>query len=196
MTGIILAGGKSTRMGEDKAFIEVGGVPIFEKVYRVFEELFPEIIIVGNDARPFETYEARFQKDIVLDKGALGGLYTGLFHSPSLYAFCAACDMPLLNPPLIKYMVEQRDEYDVIIPRTRDGLHPLHTIYSKRCLDPMRQLLIRDDLRIINFFPQVMVRYIEEMEIREFDPHMRSLINVNTEEEMEAVRTILMEAPQ
>ena len=196
MTGIILAGGKSTRMGEDKALIEVGEVPLFERAYRVLREIFSEIIIVANDARPFENYEARLQKDIISDKGALGGLYTGLFHSQSHHAFCAACDMPLLNPRLIKYMAEERDEYDVIIPRTRDGLHPLHAIYSKRCLNPMRQLLNRDDLRIVNFFPQVTVRYIEEMEIRELDPHMRSLINVNTEEEMEAVRDILMEAQQ
>jgi molybdopterin-guanine dinucleotide biosynthesis protein A len=196
MTGIILAGGKSTRMGEDKAFIEVGEVPLFERAYRVLREIFSEIIIVANDARPFENYEARLQKDIISDKGALGGLYTGLFHSQSHHAFCAACDMPLLNPRLIKYMAEERDEYDVIVPRTRDGLHPLHAIYSKRCLNPMRQLLNRDDLRIVNFFPQVTVRYIEEMEIRELDPHMRSLISVNTEEEMEAVRDILMEAQQ
>jgi molybdopterin-guanine dinucleotide biosynthesis protein A len=191
MTGIILAGGKSRRMGENKAFIDAGGVPLFERVFRVFKEIFSEIIIVTNDARPFKRYEARLQKDLILNKGALGGLYTGLFHSPSYHAFCTACDMPFLNPWVIKYMIEERDEYDVIIPKTHDGLHPLHAIYSKNCLNPMRQLLSRDDLRIVNFFRRVRVRYIEEREIREFDPHMRSLINVNTEEEMETVREIL-----
>ena len=196
MTGIILAGGKSTRMGGNKAFMDAGGVPLFERVYRIFKEIFPEIIIVANDARPFERYEARLQKDIILNKGALGGLYTGLFHSPSYHAFCTACDMPLLNPWVIKYMVEERDEYDVIVPKTHDGLHPLHAIYSKKCLNPMRQLLTRNDLKIVNFYHQVRVRYIEEMEIREFDPHMRSLINVNTEEEMEAVLEILTGAEE
>ena len=196
MTGIILAGGKSRRMGENKAFIDTGGVPLFERVYRIFREIFPEIIIVANDANLFERYEARLQKDIVLNKGPLGGLYTGLFCSPSYHAFCTACDMPLLNPRLIKYMVEERDEYDVIVPKTRDGLHPLHAIYSKKCLSPMRQLLDCDDLRIVNFFHRVRVRYIDEPEIRKVDPHMRSLINVNTEEEMEAVREILVEAEQ
>ena len=194
MTGIILAGGKSKRMGGNKAFIDVGGVPLFERVYRVFKEIFSEIIIVSNDTRPFERYEARLQKDIISNKGALGGIYTGLFHSSSYHTFCTACDMPLLNPWVIKYMTEERDEYDVIVPKTHDGLHPLHAIYSKRCLNPMRQLLNGDDLRIVNFFHQVRVRYIEEMEIRELDPHMRSFINVNTEEEMEAVRNILIEA--
>ena len=196
MTGIILAGGKSRRMGESKAFMDAGGVPLFERVYRIFKEIFPEIIIVANDARPFERYEARLQKDIILNKGALGGLYTGLFHSPSYHAFCTACDMPLLNPWVIKYMVEERDEYDVIVPKTHDGLHPLHAIYSKKCLNPMRQLLTRNELKIVNFYHQVRVRYIEEMEIRGFDPHMRSLINVNTEEEMEAVLEILTGAEE
>ncbi len=193
MTGIILAGGKSRRMGRNKAFIDSGGVPLFERVYRVFKEIFSEIIIVTNDVLPFERYEAILQRDIILNKGALGGLYTGLFHSSNYHAFCSACDMPLLNPRVIEYMTEERDEYDVIVPKTHDGLHPLHAIYSKKCLNPMRQLLDRDDLKIVDFFGHVRVRYIEEMEIREFDPHMRSVINVNTEEEMEAVRNILME---
>ena len=194
MTGIILAGGKSKRMGENKAFIDAGGAPLFERVYRVFKEIFSEIIIVANDTRPFERYEARLQKDIILNKGALGGLYTGLLHASSYHAFCTACDMPLLNLWVIKYMTEERNKYDVIVPKTHDGLHPLHAIYSKKCLNPMRQLLNRDDLKIVNFFHQVRVRYIEEMEIRELDPHMRSFINVNTEEEMEAVRNILIDA--
>jgi molybdopterin-guanine dinucleotide biosynthesis protein A len=180
-------------MGRNKAFIDSGGVPLFERVYRVFKEIFSEIIIVTNDVLPFQRYEAILQRDIILNKGALGGLYTGLFHSSNYHAFCSACDMPLLNPRVIEYMTEERDEYDVIVPKTHDGLHPLHAIYSKECLNPMRQLLDRDDLKIVDFFGQVRVRYIEEMEIREFDPHMRSLINVNTEEEMEAVRKILME---
>ncbi len=196
MTGIILAGGKSRRMGADKAFIDAGGVPLFERVYRIFREIFPEIIIVTNDDNLFKRYEARLQKDILLNKGPLGGLYTGLFYSPSYHAFCTACDMPLLNPRLIKYMVEERDEYDVIVPKTRDGLHPLHAIYSKKCLSPMRQLLDRDDLRIVNIFHRIRVRYIDETEIRKVDPHMRSLININTEEEMEAVREILVETEQ
>ena len=191
MTGIILAGGKSRRMGENKAFIDAGGIPLFERVYGVFKELFQNIIIVTNDVRPFERYGAHLQQDILHDKGPLGGLYTGIVHSGTYHAFCTACDMPLLNPAVIKYMVKERNAYDVTVPKTRDGLHPLHAIYSKKCLTPMRRLLDRGDLKIVNFFPQVEVRYIEETEIRKFDPHMRSLMNVNTAEEMKQVREIL-----
>ena len=99
--------------------------------------------------------------------------------------------MPFLNPAVIKYMVKERNAYDVIVPKTRDGLHPLHAIYSKKCLTPMRRLLDRGDLKIVNFFPHVEVRYVGETEIRKFDPHMRSLMNVNTAEEMKQVREIL-----
>jgi molybdopterin-guanine dinucleotide biosynthesis protein A len=194
MTGIILAGGRSQRMGNNKAFMDSGGIPLFERVYRIFREIFSEIIIVANDVLPFERYEAILRRDIILGKGALGGLYTGLFHSSNYHAFCSACDMPFLNPRVIKYMGKERDEYDVIVPKTHDGLHPLHAIYSKKCLNPMSQSLDRNDLKIVNFFQQVRVRYIEEMEIREFDPDMRSVINVNTAEEMEAVRNILLKA--
>jgi molybdopterin-guanine dinucleotide biosynthesis protein A len=196
MTGIILAGGKSRRMRRNKAFLDAGGVPLFERVYSVFREIFSEIIIVVNNARLFERYEAHVQNDIISNKGALGGLYTGLFHSSSYHAFCSACDMPLLNPRLIKYLTDQRDGYDVIVPKTNDGLHPLHAIYSKNCLDPMKQLLDHGDLKIVNFFNRVRVRYIEETEIRKFDPHMRSFVNVNTQEEMKMVRNILKESRQ
>lgn len=174
--------------------MDSGGIPLFERVYRIFREIFSEIIIVANDVLPFERYEAILRRDIILGKGALGGLYTGLFHSSNYHAFCSACDMPFLNPRVIKYMGKERDEYDVIVPKTHDGLHPLHAIYSKKCLNPMSQSLDRNDLKIVNFFQQVRVRYIEEMEIREFDPDMRSVINVNTAEEMEAVRNILLKA--
>jgi len=174
--------------------MDSGGIPLFERVYRIFREIFSEIIIVANDVLPFERYEAILRRDIILGKGALGGLYTGLFHSSNYHAFCSACDMPFLNPRVIKYMGKERDEYDVIVPKTHDGLHPLHAIYSKKCLNPMSQSLNRNDLKIVNFFQQVRVRYIEEMEIREFDPDMRSVINVNTAEEMEAVRNILLKA--
>jgi molybdopterin-guanine dinucleotide biosynthesis protein A len=191
MTGIILAGGKSRRMGENKAFIDASGVPLFERVYSVFKELFRDIIIVTNDVRPFERYGAHLQQDILQDKGPLGGLYTGIIHSTTYHAFCIACDMPFLNPAVIKYMVKERNAYDVIVPKTRDGLHPLHAIYSKKCLTPMRRLLDRGDLKIVNFFPHVEVRYVGETEIRKFDPHMRSLMNVNTAEEMKQVREIL-----
>lgn len=196
MTGIILAGGKSRRMGRNKAFIDAGGVPLFERVYSVFRDIFSEIIIVVNNAGLFEQYEAHVQHDMISNKGALGGLYTGLFHSSSYHAFCSACDMPLLNPRLIKYLADEKDGYDVIIPKTSDGLHPLHAIYSKNCLDPMKQLLDHGDLKIINFFNRVRVRYIEETEIREFDPHMMSLVNVNTQEEMNMVSNILKESRQ
>jgi molybdopterin-guanine dinucleotide biosynthesis protein A len=138
--------------------------------------------------------ESPYSRESTLYSGSFFRKSTGLFYSPTYHAFCSACDMPLLNPQVIKYMTEGRDDYDVVVPKTADGLHPLHAIYSKNCLDPMRQLLERDDLKIINFFQQVRVRYIEEMEIKEFDPHMRSFINVNTEEQIEALRNILTEA--
>jgi molybdopterin-guanine dinucleotide biosynthesis protein A len=196
MTGIILAGGKSRRMGRNKVFIDAGGIPLFERVYSVFREIFSEIIIVVNNGHLFKRYEAHVQDDIIPNKGALGGLYTGLFHSSSYHAFCSGCDMPLLNPRLIKYLTAERDGYDVIIPKTNDGLHPLHAIYSKNCLDPVKQLLDHGDLKITNFFNRVRVRYIEETEIRKFDPHMRSFVNVNTQEEMNMVRNILKESRQ
>ena len=104
LTGIILSGGKSTRMGENKALIPIDGVPIIERIHRLFQELFEEVIIVSNEKHLYKRLSARIVADLLPDKGALGGLYTGLFFSSFHHAFCVACDMPFLNGKLIEYL--------------------------------------------------------------------------------------------
>jgi len=195
MTGVILAGGKSRRMGRPKLFIDVGGIPMFERVYRVCDALFTEIIIVANDSEPFRRYDASVLPDIVPGKGPLGAIYTGLAHASQDHCFCVAADMPFLNMRLISHMIERRVEGDVIIPKTPDGHHPLHAIYAKSCRKPIETLLSRGDLKIVDFFPEVTVIYVPEGEIRRYDPLLRSLINVNTEDDLDQVQQFLKQNP-
>ncbi len=185
MTGVILAGGKSRRMGRPKLFVDVGGIPMFERVYRVCEEVFTEIIIVANDSDPFRRYDAQVVPDIIPGKGPLGAIYTGLVHASQDHCFCVAADMPFLNTRLIRHMIERSAEGDVIIPKTSDGHHPLHAIYAKDCRKPIEALLSRGDLKIIDFFPEVTVIYVPEGEIRQYDPLLKSLTNVNTDDDLD-----------
>jgi len=191
MTGVILAGGESRRMGRPKLFIEVGGVPMFERVYRVCHQVFSEIIIVANDRERVGACGDRIVPDITPGKGALGGIYTGLVHASNDRCFCVAADMPFLHMPLIRHMIERSPEGDVIIPRTSDGLHPLHAIYAKNCRKPIEALLSTGDLKIIDFFPEVTVIYLSEGEILQYDPLLRSLINVNTEDDLRRAEKLL-----
>jgi molybdopterin-guanine dinucleotide biosynthesis protein A len=171
-------------MGEDKAFIEIDGISIINRIQRVLTVLFDEIIIVANRKDRFADLDARIYADLLPQRGVLGGLYTGLFFSSCPYSFCVACDMPFLNQSVIEYLITKIPGYDVIVPRTRDGLQPLHAIYSKSCLGPIKRVIEQGNYKIIDFYPLVKVRMIQEEKFSSLDPMNESFINVNTPEEL------------
>jgi molybdopterin-guanine dinucleotide biosynthesis protein A len=187
ITGIILSGGKSTRMGRNKAFITVESVPIIQRIHSVFTNLFNEIIVVTNEKNLLFDLDATIHIDLVSGLGALGGLYTGLFYSSFPYSFCVACDMPFLKRKVIAYLIQQAENFDVVVPRTQDGLQPLHALYSKNCLEPIKTTLDEGRSKIIDFYPRVRVRVIEEKEFLCFDPERNSFLNVNTPEELRSI---------
>ena len=188
ISGIILAGGKSQRMGEDKAFIRIGGKPIIETITDLFQELFKETLIVTNRKDSYLYLRVGVYEDISPDQGALGGLYTGLFRSAFLNSFAVACDMPSLNAGVIKYLCQEAEGYDVVVPRTEDGFQPLHALYSKRCLQPIRRVLNDNKTRIFDFYPLVRVRVVEAREFLSIDPEMQSFVNINTPEELNRLK--------
>jgi molybdenum cofactor guanylyltransferase len=189
ISGIILSGGKSVRMGEDKAFIQVDGVPIISRIYDLFKELFQEVIIVTNQREFFKNFDSKICQDLIPDKGALGGLYTGLFFSSFQYSFCVACDMPFIKKSLIQYLIKNIQDDDVVVPRTKDGFQPLHAIYSKSCLNPIKRIIDEGKYKIIDFYRMVRLRIVEEHDFLSLDPFRESFINVNTPEELLSLRT-------
>jgi molybdopterin-guanine dinucleotide biosynthesis protein A len=184
LTGIILSGGKSIRMGENKAFIEIEGVPIIHRIHTLFKNLFLETIIVTNQKDLFSNLESRIYNDLLPQRGVLGGLYTGLFFSSFQYSFCVACDMPFLKEKVIEYLIKDIEGYDVIVPRTTDGLQPLHAIYSKNCLGPIKKVIEQEKFKIIDIYPMVNVKIIKDEEFKYLDPMGESFININTPEEL------------
>ena len=188
LTGIILSGGKSARMGKNKAFIEIEGTPIVDRIHGLFKDLFKEIIIVTNQKELFTNVDAKIYIDIFPNRGVLGGLYTGLFFSSFEHSFCVACDMPFLKRSVIEFLISKRSNFDVVVPRTKDGLEPLHAIYSKRCLEPIRRLLEQGRSKVIDLYAMVKVKTIEENEFFAMDPKKESFINVNTPEDLLSIK--------
>ena len=188
LTGIILAGGKSLRMGLDKAFLEVEGIPIIERTDALFRKLFSETIIVTNQEKAFKRFGTRICRDLIPQGGAAGGLFTGLFFSSFPYSFAVACDMPYLNEPVIAYLIANMEDYDVVVPRTKDGLQPLHAIYSRNCLEPLRKIIRGGKRRVIDFYPMVRVKMIPDDEFSDLDPLAESFLNVNTPDELQFLR--------
>jgi molybdopterin-guanine dinucleotide biosynthesis protein A len=183
-TGIILCGGKSTRMGQNKALISIKGIPIIERIRTLFERLFKEVIIVSDQRELFLNLGAKIYPDLIPDRGGLGGLYTGLFFSSFPFSFSVGCDMPFLKESVIQFLLRNIDDFDVVVPRTRDGLQPLHAVYSKNCLEPIKRLIDSGNCRIADVYPMVRVKIIDEDDFSSLDPMRQSFINVNTPEEL------------
>ena len=187
VSGVVLSGGESSRMGSNKAFIEINGKRIIDRILELMQTLFPEVIVVTNTPLDYVDLNARIVTDIVPGKGSLGGIYTGLFYSSYPYSVVVACDMPFLKKEVIESLLTKRDRYDVVIPHLSDGFHPLHAVYSRRCLTFIEHLIEVDDLKIIHFFNRIKVRAVKEEEILQLDPKLASFVNINTPEDLRSM---------
>ncbi|KAF0217266.1 MAG: molybdopterin-guanine dinucleotide biosynthesis protein [Geobacteraceae bacterium] len=182
ITGVILVGGKSRRMGRDKAFLEVSGKPLFERVLDAFRDSFDRVILVGNREERFAGYGLPVLPDIY-PGSALGGLYTGLHNAETEYVFVSSCDLPFPSREVLRYLCSLRDGFDAVVPSTTHGYEPLFALYSKSCLEPIRTLLDSGDFCAYAYYPQVRVRHVAYEELARFDGDGRAFLNVNTPEE-------------
>lgn len=180
---VILAGGSSSRMGGNKALLPYEGGRFIEAIHRQMASLFREVLLVTNAPEPFDFLPCRKVADLVPGRGALSGIHSGLRHSSAPYVFVVACDMPYLNPGLIRHMASLKEGSDVVIPETGKGLEPLHAIYGKNTLGPMEAALNAGEGRIVSFFDKVRVRNVGLEELSRFDPTFQSFRNINTPED-------------
>jgi len=191
---IILAGGKSLRLGHDKITEKVGNTTLLGKVISGIDSLSKDIIIVTAEERNFKEFadnpKVKTVSDIFPGRGSLGGIYTGLVKSESFHNLVIAADMPFLNGGLLTYMTEVADGFDFIIPRIGTFFEPLHSIYSKNCISPIETMIKKNRRIIIELFDFVRVRYVEAEEIDRFDPEHLSFFNINTIKDLELARKI------
>ncbi len=193
VTGVLLAGGKSRRMGLDKRFLKLGGETLLRRALSVYERLFPEILVVVAEPVP-ELGDIGHQivTDLIPNCATLGGLYTGLSvaHNPRIFA--AACDMPFLNPAVIGHLLECGDD-DVVMPQLATGLQPMHAVYSKACLPYFQQMIAMNNLSIQTVLEnhELRIRLVPEEVLRTFDAQLLSFLNLNTPEDAELARALV-----
>jgi len=188
MTCIVLAGGGSLRFGRDKVEEQLGGESLLLRVVRRLAPLSAEIIVAtgsGGEARLPRGLSAKTVADVYPGRGPLAGIHAGLLAAGSSHSLVVASDMPFLNRRLIGHMMEISDPYDVVIPRHGGLLEPLHAVYSRRCLKPIKAVLEEGENRIVTFFPRVNVRYLEETEIEPFDSEHLSFFNINSQADLD-----------
>jgi molybdopterin-guanine dinucleotide biosynthesis protein A len=181
---VILAGGKSSRMGQDKALLPVGGQRIVDRIVAQLGRHGSETIVITNTPDDYRFLGLPLFGDVLPDKGALGGLYTALYHASQPYALVVACDMPFVNQPLLDHLRGLAPQHDAVVPRLNGEAEPFRAIYSRACLGPMRAALDAGKMRVISFFPEVRVRFVDEPEIDQFDREHLTFFNVNTPDDL------------
>jgi len=196
LTAIVLAGGKSTRVGLNKSKdqIKFAGRLLIDWVISKLTSLDnlkeENIIIVGPKEK--HPHFKRVVQDIFPQKGPLGGIFSGLKASNSQYNLVVACDMPFLEVKLLQYMREEIDSNDIIIPRYNRGyIEPLCAIYSKKCLEVIEKNIQSGILSVRKIFPHLKIKYIEEEEVKKFDPKFYSFFNVNFKYDFEKGEEII-----
>ena len=194
---LILAGGKSTRMGQDKAWLMLDGRPLVMRVIDRVVQLVDEVIVSTNQSDAFDawlpslTLPACTVADRYPGVGPLAGLHAGLLAARSDLVLALATDMPFVNPTLIRFLADLAtgSDVDAVVPRVPSpetgqiGLEPLHAIYRKSCLPAIEDCLRADQRRVVSFLDQVRLRVISSEEILPFDPLLRSFANLNTPRE-------------
>jgi len=192
VTGVLLAGGKSRRMGEDKRVILVGQRTLFERSCAVLCDVFEHVcVVIAQDSQSLQA-DVPVVRDLLPDCGSLGGLYTGLRWAKTQHIFLTACDMPFLNPDVVRYMVQLKDQADIVIGRWATRLQPTHAVYGRGCLPVIEEMINLHNKKIHSMIDHsaLRVRVIAEVEIRQIDHDGRSMFNVNTPSDLEQARSV------
>jgi molybdenum cofactor guanylyltransferase len=192
-SGIVLAGGKSRRMGRDKRHLSWEGERLLDSICRLMGELFSEVIMVtAVPDYDVQGLPVRIVTDEIPGSGSIGGLYTGIMHAGNPHCFVVACDMPYLKKDVIIRLCEMNPIADIVVVRLLQGIQPLHGRYSKRCLPVIGEMIhsgmfsiqgILQDSRLISII-------VEEGDVRDLDPHLQTFMNVNTPSDWELARKI------
>ncbi len=184
-SAIILAGGKSSRMGRPKAMLSFGEEPLVKLVIRGLATLFPDIVVVAAPGQELPELPVTLVRDEVAYQGPVGGLCYGLWECRSAAAFVTSCDVPFLSLPLVSHLAARLPGHDVVVPHWEGRLQPLHAVYRRSVLPLLERQLERGELRPVFLFDKVRTLKLEEDEIRALDPDGWSFFNMNTPDDYE-----------
>ena len=183
VTGVILAGGASSRMGSNKALLPYRGGRFIEAIYRLLAGLFDEVLVVTNTPDHYAFLPCRKVADIFPGMGALAGIHAGLHFAAHHRIFVVACDMPYLNDDLILYLSSLSGDEDAVIPRSHTGFEPVHAFYGGRSIIEIGNALAAGRRKIMDALAPLQVRIVDVPELVRFDPLDLSFCNINTPED-------------
>lgn len=191
-TGIILAGGKSRRMGTNKALLKVDGLTIIERIANELRKITTEIIIATNNFEDYQFLNLPMVEDKIKEKGPLAGIQAGLAESKNEKNLIAACDMPFISAELGAFLLQTLDEYEAAVPEVSGRLHPLYAAYRKETLGAVNRAIADENLKIRHFLKMVNAKTVKENDFP-FPLNEKFLFNMNHPEEYEQALRIQSE---
>lgn len=181
----ILAGGKSSRMGRNKALVEIAGKPIIEHIIQRTQLLGQcDTFLITNSPAAYSHLNLMMYADIYPNCGALGGIHSALQHSKSEHVVVIACDMPFISTDFITYMFQEIGDNDAVVPHINEQIHGLHAIYHRRCASIIQQQIEQENLKVRELFQHLTVKYLDEDAIMRFNEDGLALLNINTPQDL------------
>ena len=181
-TGILLAGGMSSRMGSDKGMVQLNGKKFIDLILEAIVPNVNEVLIIANNSNynntGFKVYE-----DIIKNCGPLGGIYTGLMNSRTENNIVVSCDIPFINSDLIKHIIENSGEAEIAVPVFKGNIEPLCAVYAKKTSGEIYNLIMKKELKLRNVLRHFITREIHITNALEFYSD-KLLANINTPEEL------------
>jgi molybdopterin-guanine dinucleotide biosynthesis protein A len=188
------------RLGRAKALERINKQSLIERTIDCLSIVSQALLVVTSQEQFRLVAAARLKGKVIVDiypgKGALGGIYTGLASADSFYSLVVGCDMPFLNRDLLCYLIDLAPNFDVVVPRIDDMLEPLHAVYSRDCLAPIKELIDKDRLGVSQLFNLVKTRYVGKDEIAKFDPRCLSFFNINTLDDLRKAKDLIGQKEQ
>jgi molybdopterin-guanine dinucleotide biosynthesis protein A len=187
-SAIILAGGRSRRMGEDKALLPYNGVTLIEHVLATLRPLTANLLVVADRPDKYPLAQARALGDLFPDCGPLGGIVTGLTEAGEGAHLVVGCDMPFLNLDVLRLLLAASGpEWDAVVPEVGGQWEPLCAVYRHTACPKLRRFLVSGGRALQSALNTLAINRIDEETIRRLDPHLRGFTNVNTPAERQAL---------
>ncbi|MDP6783170.1 MAG: molybdenum cofactor guanylyltransferase [Dehalococcoidia bacterium] len=173
-----------------------GGENLPRMVLRTLSALGGPVVLVLDRQKPVPPlpHSVKVVTDLLPGRGSLGGIYTGLKLADADRVLAVACDMPFLSIPLLRHLLKLSPDYDVVVPRLKGGLEPLHAVYGRGCLGPMERLLGTPSNRIFDFYHEVRVQYVGEEVVDRLSPGHMSFFNINTPADLKQAQRLVKDA--
>lgn len=181
VTAFILAGGKSSRMGEDKGLMIFEGKQLIVHLIELLNPIFKEVQIITNNEE-YSKFELTIRKDIIKDRGPLAGIYAGLTSSETPWNFFVACDMPLISAKVIDHLFKKLNDFDLVVPIYQQYPEPLCAFYNVSCLPVIEKQLADGENKMQDIFPLLKFLPIEVTGL--FSPNENPFRNLNTKDDL------------